>query len=175
MPGNAGEGEMGECRVIGETQGEEKGGKRIGRREEEEERGGREEEGGGEGREEKAGEEGGRKRRRGGRKMEEGREEEREGEGRYSNMCLCTHPQEDEDEGKQEEGCGKEVSPDPKETTLPPRASIHLIPPTPRCQLAPRLYVSPKEEAGLRRLGVCSVSGQGSRNSVVWQPSSGTC
>lgn len=63
---------------------------------------------------------------------------------------------------------------DTSHTATPPSATVHLLPPLPRSERAPRLYVAPNEEAGLQRSGVCSISSL-SRNNVVWHPSSGTC
>ncbi len=61
---------------------------------------------------------------------------------------------------------------DPSLSLSPPSALVHLLPPTPRSERAPRLYVAPKEEAGLRRMGVCGVSSL-ARNNVIWHSSSG--
>ena len=62
---------------------------------------------------------------------------------------------------------------DPLPNPLPrPSATLHLLPSDPRCGRAPRLYLAPENEAGLRRCGVCSISSM-SRNNVVWDPDSG--
>ena len=52
-----------------------------------------------------------------------------------------------------------------------PMAAVHFIPHTPKCGIAPHIYVAPREEAGIERTAVWGVNG--SVNNLIWQPDTG--